>query len=68
MRTSRPGTRLALGTTILEVTPEPHTGCKKFAERYGTDATKFVNSKEGKRLHLRGIYAKVVEAGADSGW
>jgi len=57
------GARLALGTAILEVTPEPHTGCKKFAERYGTDATKFVNSKEGKRLHLRGINARVVEAG-----
>ncbi len=57
------GTRLSLGTAVLEVTPEPHTGCKKFAARYGTDATKFVNSKEGKRLHLRGIYARVVEAG-----
>lgn len=57
------GTRLAIGTAVLEVTPEPHTGCKKFAERYGTDATKFVNSKEGKRLHLRGINTKVVEAG-----
>jgi MOSC domain-containing protein YiiM len=57
------GTRLALGTAVLEVTPEPHTGCKKFAARYGTDATKFVNSKEGKRLHLRGIYARVIEAG-----
>ncbi|MBK9927436.1 MAG: MOSC domain-containing protein [Anaerolineales bacterium] len=57
------GTRLTIGTAVLEVTPEPHTGCKKFAERYGTDATKFVNSKEGKRLHLRGIYARVVEAG-----
>ena len=58
-----PGTRLALGTAVLEVTPEPHTGCKKFAERYGTDATKFVNSPEGKRLHLRGINAKVIQAG-----
>ena len=57
------GTRLTIGTVVLEVTAEPHTGCKKFAERYGTDATKFVNSKEGKRLHLRGINAKVVEAG-----
>ncbi len=57
------GTRLTLGTAILEVTPLPHTGCKKFAERFGTDATKFVNSKEGKRLHLRGINAKVIEAG-----
>jgi len=57
------GTRLSLGTAVLEVTSEPHTGCKKFAERYGTDATKFVNSKEGKRLHLRGVNLKVIEAG-----
>ena len=58
-----PGTRLALGTAVIEVSAEPHTGCKKFAERYGTDATKFVNSKEGKRLHLRGINARVIQAG-----
>jgi MOSC domain-containing protein YiiM len=57
------GTRLTLGTAVLEVTPEPHTGCKKFAERYGTDTTKFVNSTEGKRLHLRGINARVIKAG-----
>jgi MOSC domain-containing protein YiiM len=57
------GTRLTLGTAMLEVTPEPHTGCKKFAERYGTDATKFVNSAEGKRLHLRGINACVIQPG-----
>src|SRR6185503_15830174 len=46
------GTRLALGSAVVEVTDEPHTGCKKFAMRYGTDATKFVNSREGRRLHL----------------
>lgn len=57
------GTQLALGTAVVEVTAEPHTGCKKFAERFGTDATKFVNSPEGKRLHLRGINCRVVRAG-----
>lgn len=57
------GTRLAIGSAVLEVTAVPHTGCDKFAARYGTDATKFVNSKEGKRLHLRGINTKVVQAG-----
>ena len=57
------GTRLAIGSAILEVTAVPHTGCDKFAARFGTDATKFVNSKEGKRLHLRGINTKVVQAG-----
>jgi MOSC domain-containing protein YiiM len=58
-----PGSRLALGTAVLEVSDVPHTGCRKFAERYGTDATKFVNSSEGKRLHLRGINTRVVQAG-----
>jgi MOSC domain-containing protein YiiM len=58
-----PGTRITLGTAVLEVTAQPHTGCAKFAERFGTDATKFVNSPEGKRLHLRGINTKVVRAG-----
>lgn len=58
-----PGTRLALGMAVLEVSSAPHTGCKKFAMRYGTDATKFVNSPEGKRLHLRGINARVIQAG-----
>jgi hypothetical protein len=57
------GTRLSLGTAILEVTAEPHTGCKKFAARFGPDATRFVNSREGKQLHLRGINARVVQAG-----
>ncbi|HET9590937.1 MAG TPA: MOSC domain-containing protein [Anaerolineales bacterium] len=58
-----PGTRLALGTVILEVSPQPHTGCKKFSSRFGLDAMKFVNSPEGKRLHLRGINARVVQGG-----
>lgn len=57
------GTRLAIGSAVLEVTAVPHTGCAKFAERYGTDATKFVNSPEGKRLHLRGINTRVVRPG-----
>ena len=59
-----PGTHLSIGTAVIEVTAEPHTGCNKFAERYGTDATKFVNSPEGKRSHLRGINVKVTKAGS----
>lgn len=58
-----PGTWLALGSAVIEVTDEPHTGCSKFVERFGTDATRFVNSPVGQRLHLRGINAKVVQAG-----
>jgi MOSC domain-containing protein YiiM len=58
-----PGTRLALGSAIIEVTEEPHTGCRKFAARFGVDAVKFVNSTEGKRLRLRGLNARVVQPG-----
>lgn len=58
-----PGTRLALGSAILEVSAQPHTGCNKFSARFGVEALKFVNSPEGKKLHLRGINTKVVQPG-----
>lgn len=57
------GTQLAIGKAVIEVTAEPHTGCKKFVERFGLDAMKFVNSGLGKQINLRGINAKVVQAG-----
>ena len=58
-----PGTRVALGTAVLEVTDKPHTGCKKFSARFGSDAWRFVNSPIGKELRLRGINARVVTGG-----
>lgn len=57
------GSRLAIGSAVLEVSPLPHTGCHKFVARFGVDAMKFVNSVVGKQLCLRGINAKVVQAG-----
>lgn len=57
------GTRLSLGSAVIEVTPPPHLGCQKFVARFGRDAMKFVNSPLGKQLHLRGINARVVQAG-----
>ncbi len=57
------GQQLAIGSAVLEVTPMPHNGCKKFAERFGSDATKFVNAKEGRAQCRRGICARVVQAG-----
>jgi hypothetical protein len=57
------GSRIVVGTAVLEVSALPHTGCHKFVSRFGVDAMKFVNSKVGKELCLRGINAKVVQAG-----
>jgi hypothetical protein len=58
-----PGTRLALGSAVIEVTDQPHTGCKKFAARFGLDALKLVNSPVGRQLQLRGVNAKVAQPG-----
>jgi hypothetical protein len=58
-----PGTRLALGDAVIEVTDKPHTGCKKFAARFGQQAVRFVNSPAGRELNLRGINTKVIVGG-----
>ena len=58
-----PGTHLALGSAVIVVTDQPHTGCNKFMARFGLDALKFVNSAVGIELHLRGVNAKVVQPG-----
>ena len=58
-----PGSRLAVGTAVLEVSALPHTGCLKFVSRFGSEAMKFVNSPLGKSLCLRGINAKIIQGG-----
>ncbi|MGH6924511.1 MAG: MOSC domain-containing protein [Propylenella sp.] len=58
-----PGQRLAIGSAVIEITAIPHMGCQSFINRYGRDACVFVNTGEGKRLRLRGIYARVAKDG-----
>ncbi|NKB70231.1 MAG: MOSC domain-containing protein [Candidatus Latescibacteria bacterium] len=58
-----PGSRVQIGTAVVEITPEPHPGCKKFVERFGMDAMLFVNGDVGKALRLRGVNTRIVEAG-----
>ncbi len=58
-----PGDQLALGGSTLEITAEAHNACMKFADRFGRDASKFVNDKRGRENRLRGIYAKVIKDG-----
>ena len=58
------GSRLKIGDgVVLEMTAESHNGCGKFSSRYGQQACEFVNSPQGKRLKLRGRFARVIEAG-----
>ncbi len=58
-----PGTQLEIGSAVIEITDEPHTGCSKFVKRFGVDAMKFVNSPVGRTLRLRGLNARVVQPG-----
>ncbi|MDE0221377.1 MAG: hypothetical protein OXJ90_19065 [Spirochaetaceae bacterium] len=48
---------------MIQITETPHTGCRKYAARYGLDALKFISTPMGKHLRLRGVYAKVVRSG-----
>jgi hypothetical protein len=58
-----PGTRLQIGSAVIEVTAKPHTGCAKFTRRFGLAAHRWVNGATGTRERLRGICATVVVAG-----
>ena len=57
------GSRLRVGDAVVEVTPMPHDGCRKFDARFGNDALRFVNAQPTRQLNLRGIYWRVLEAG-----
>jgi MOSC domain-containing protein YiiM len=58
-----PGTRLAIGDAVIEITAKPHRGCAKFGLRFGTDALRFVNTGPGILLNLRGRNARVISPG-----
>jgi len=58
-----PGTRLAIGEAVIELTAPPHLGCAKFVARFGREAMSFVNSPTGRALRLRGANARVVTSG-----
>ena len=58
-----PGTRLAIGSAVIEITDQPHTGCSQFSARFGAGARQLVNSDAGRELRIRGINAKVIRPG-----
>ncbi len=57
------GSRIAIGDAELEISATPHTGCAKFAGRFGADALRFVSTPQGRALRLRGVNARIVRGG-----
>ncbi len=58
-----PGTRIAVGDAMLEVSETPHTGCSQFRARFGADALRWINSPVGRELRMRGVNTRVVRGG-----
>jgi hypothetical protein len=57
------GTQLAIGSAVIQVSAQTHTGCASFVDRFGMDAMLFVKATDGRAMHLRGINASVVQPG-----
>jgi hypothetical protein len=57
------GSGIAVGSAVLVVSEQPHTGCAKFSARFGSDALRWINSSVGRELRMRGLNARVVEGG-----
>jgi MOSC domain-containing protein YiiM len=57
------GTRVRVGGALLEVSPKPHAGCKKFAERFGQEALRWINWHEHRDRRLRGVNCRILEGG-----
>ena len=57
------GSRLRLGNAVIQLSGKPHAGCHKFRARLGDQALRWVNAKQNRPLRLRGVYARILEAG-----
>ncbi len=57
------GSRLAIGSAVIEISEAPHTGCAKFSARFGSDALRWINSPTGRAHRMRGANARVVVGG-----
>lgn len=58
------GSRIRVGDAVVEISEVPHTGCDKFAGRFGKEALRFANVGVGRDNRFRGVNAFVVESGA----
>lgn len=57
------GSRLSIGSAVIEVSETPHTGCAKFGARFGGDALRWINSPSGRAHRMRGLNARIVTGG-----
>jgi hypothetical protein len=57
------GSRLRLGSAVIQLSGKLHAGCHKFRARLGDQALRWVNARENRLLRLRGVFARILEGG-----
>ncbi|MBE2212766.1 MAG: hypothetical protein IAE82_02770 [Opitutaceae bacterium] len=57
------GTRLRVGTSILEVSDVENDGCAKFAARHGAEVLAWIRAPTNRSRRLRGLFAQVIHGG-----
>jgi MOSC domain-containing protein YiiM len=60
------GSRIRVGTAVVEISEVPHTGCAKFSGRFGAEALRFANVGIGRDNRFRGVNAFIVDDGSIS--
>jgi len=57
------GSRIRVGTAVVEVSDVENDACAKFAARHGDDVLAWIRAPQNRERRLRGLYARVVQAG-----
>lgn len=57
------GTRLRVGTAVLEVSDVENDACAKFATRHGSTVFEWIRDPANRSRRLRGLFARVAVAG-----
>lgn len=57
------GTRLQIGTAVIEVSDLFNTACAKWQARYGADSVAWINHRPHRPLRLRGVLCRVIADG-----
>lgn len=57
------GTRLQVGTAVIEVSDKFNTACVKWQARYGGESLRWINHQPYRPLRLRGVLCRIVGDG-----
>lgn len=57
------GTKLQIGSAVIEVSDKFNTACAKWKTRYGGDSFAWINHRPNRPLRLRGVLCRVVVDG-----